>query len=548
MRIEKTLLGLSALALAPAVGAQTVAPLVSEGDTVIGVGAIQTFNPVSVGLTDSRMWTMIADTDFSNIQEDVVLLRNGFVTLREGASLILPAGAAINQFISVNLANNGNLGMILAPRNPSVPNGNLYWNLIRVADLEAAIPSPALGANTKWLKFEVVKLNSKNQIFAIGDINNTAVTGNREDALIRYDLDPLGNVLSTTVLVTKDQVNETLGTTVTGLAVSPTEHVLAVNKHGDWITFIAGFGQVEAVMINGDTIVAQELSQSSVGRFWRSLDLTKVGINDFGEYVVTGALEPNGSNDVTTYLIEKNGQKFVQAGEVIPGYSTSPIAAGRAGPIFIANTGDVFWRAETQAGEPTYMRNFEPIVKSGTTLVLGNLITDLPPNEHSFTISPDGRFLLGRIQALQTVGESSVLVDFGVVVEIPGCTGNPGRLFKTSGDARLGETFQLAMDDGQEPGVLPIISFATQPRLPGSDCGVIIPAGELLISPTNRIANLFLPTWNGSNPTAINIAIPNSPALVDLKLWAQGFFRDVTGPSAEPTRLTNGLRIEIGAP
>jgi hypothetical protein len=547
MRIEKTLLGLSVLALAPAVQAQTVAPLVSEGDTVIGVGAIQTFNPVSVGLTDSRMWTMIADTDFTNIQEDVVLLRNGFVTLREGASLIQPAGASINQFISVNLANNGNLGMILAPRNPSIPNGNLYWNLIRVADLEAPIPSPDLGANTKWLKFEIVKLNTKNQIFVIGDINNTAVTGNREDALVRYDLDPLGNVLSTTVLVTKDQFNETLGTSVTGLAVSPTEHVLAVNKHGDWLTFIAGFG-VEGLMINGDTIVALELSQSSVGRFWRTFDLAKVAINDFGEYVVTGALEPNGSNDVTTYLIEKNGQKFVQAGDVIPGYSTSPIAAGRAGPIWIANTGDVFWRAETQAGEPTYMRNFDPIVKSGTTLVLGNLITDLPPNEHSFTISPDGRFLLGRIQSLQTVGESSVLVDFGVVVEIPGCTGNPGRLFKTAGDARLGETFQLAMDDGQEPGVLPIISFATQPRLPGSDCGVIIPAGELLISPTNRIANLFLPTWNGSTPTGINIAIPNSPALVDLKLWAQGFFRDVTGPSAEPTRLTNGLRIEIGAP
>jgi len=290
--------------------------------------------------------------------------------------------------------------------------------------------------------------------------------------------------------------------------------------------------------------VAVELSESSVvGRNWRTLDLTKVALNDFGDYVVTGALE----GSVNTYLIEKNGEKFVQSGDVVPGYSASPIAAGRAGPIYIANTGDVFWRAETAAGESTYMRNFQPIVKAGTTEVDGNLVEELPPNEHSFKISPNGRFLLGRIQTLQTVGESSVLVDFGLVVEVPGCHGNPGQLFKVMGEARLGETLQLAMDEGQEPGVIPVISFATQPRVPGSDCGVVTPSGELLISTGHRIANRVLPTWNG-NPTAVNVPIPNEPALVNLKLWAQGFFRDVNGSSGEVTRMTNGLLIEVGPP
>jgi hypothetical protein len=550
MRIGKMLLGLSALALAPTLQAQscppTVQPLVSEGDTVIGVGAIDTYNPAFIGLTDNRMWTLAADTDFADVSRDVVLLRNGFVTLREGAAMIEPPGATLFSFNSVDLANNGNLGMILGTRTPT--STTAYWNLIKVADFDTPLVSPHFGAGTEWAKLEIVKLNSNNQMFVLGEVANPAVAGTREDALVRYDLGPQGEVLALTVLLTKEMPNAALGTTVNGTAIAPTEHVLAVNKHGDYITFVAGFGGFEVVMINAETIVAAELSPSSVGTDWRTLDLAKVAINDRGDYIVTGALAEEFDDDPRTYLVERNGERFVRAGDIIPGYSNSPIAAGRAGPIWISNNGDVFWRAETLSGEPTYMRNFEPIVRAGVTVLDGNLITDLPPNQHSFTISPDGRYMMGRIQNLQTVGESSVLVDFGLVIDFPGCAGNPGKLFKNSGDARAGCTFQLAMDDGQEPGALPIIVFSTQRRIPGSECGVVIPAGELLISTSHRIGNVFLGPWNGSTPSATNIALPDSMALVDLKLYAQGFFRDLTGPSAEPTRMTNGLRIEIGAP
>jgi hypothetical protein len=551
MRSVKVFLGGStlALAIAPDIGAQTcpptVQPLVSAGDTVIGVGAINSFNPAFIGLTDTRMWTLVADTDFTDVQRDVVLLRNGFVTLREGASMIEPAGATLNTFNSIDLANNGNLGMLLTTRTPT--STTAYWNLIKVADFDATLVSPHFGAGTKWAKLDVVKLNSSNQMFVLGEVANPAVAGNREDTLIRYDLGPQGNILALTVLLTKEMPNAALGTTINGTAIAPTEHVLAVNKHGDYITFVSGFGGFEAVMINAETIVAAELNPSSVGTTWRTLDLTKVAINDRGDYVVTGALSEEFNNDPKTYLIERNGQNFARAGDVITSYSNSPLATGKAGPIWISNNGDVFWRAETQAGEPTYLRNYEPIVKSGVTVLDGNLITDLPSNQHSFTISPDGRYMIGRM-TLQTVGASSVLVDFGLVIDFPGCAGNPGRLLKTSGDARPGCTFQLAMDNGQEPGVLPIIVFSTQRRIPGSECGVVLPAGELLISTTHRIGNMFLGPWNGSTPSAANVAIPDSLSLVDLKLYAQGFFRDLTGPSAEPTRMTNGLRIEIGAP
>jgi hypothetical protein len=345
------------------------------------------------------------------------------------------------------------------------------------------------------------------------------------------------------VLVTKGQFNDALGTTINGLAISSTEHGLALNERGDFITYVGGVGH-EAVMINAEEIVAAELAPSSVGVNWRALDQTKVALNDFGEYVLSGSLD----GTVDTYLVEKNGAKFVRSGDVVDGYSSSPIVGGKSAPLAITNSGHVFWRAETEEGEAAYLRDHRPVVVAGTTVLDGKLVLTLPGSEHAFRVSPDGRFLLGRIDDLEGVGASSVLVDFGSIVPVPGCTGNAGQLAVSEGEARIGETFQLALDAGQAPGVLPIVSFSSRASVPGSDCGVLLGAGELLISPPHRLANLVLAPWNGSTPSAVNVRIPSDPALVDLVLHAQGFFRDFAGSSTEPTRMTNGLRIEIGAP
>jgi hypothetical protein len=277
---------------------------------------------------------------------------------------------------------------------------------------------------------------------------------------------------------------------------------------------------------------------------WRSLDLAKVGINDFGEHVVSGALE---DMSASYYLIEKNGQKFARSGDVLARFSSSPLTAGRAAPIEIAGTGHVFWRAETQTGEAGFLRDHEPILKAGTTLVGGNLVLELPWDEHAFAISPDGRFFLGRIQQLENVGESTVLVDFGLVLRVPGCSGNAGMLTHVSGDARVGQTFRLGMDAGQEPGVLAMLGFSRQARVLGSGCGAPTLAGELLIAEP-LLGTVSLPPWNGTAPSTLALFVPNDPALVDLEFYAQGLFQDVTGPTFQAPRLTNARRIQIGAP
>jgi hypothetical protein len=528
--------------LVPVARAQTLHPLVSEGDIVAGVGAVTVFNPPFVEVNDAGTWAIAFDTNGADVTQDYVLLRNGVLDWREGMSLAQPPGSMLDKLSSFDLADDGSAAAILSTRAPTTD--GVYWNLAKIAGTFAPIPSPILGANSRWVEFDVIELNAGRQVLVLGDIDNTAMPAIREDALVRYVLDAQGEVLQTTVLATEGQFNAALGAPLTGLAGSPNDHVLALNERGDFITLFQTAAGT-AVLINAATIVAQELTPSSVGGRWRTLDLSKVAINDFGEHVLSGVLEGGGAD---FFLIEKDGQEFARSGDVLPALSVSPLAPGRATPILLANTGRVFWQAQTLANDVAYMRDHEPIVKAGATLLDGNLVLELPSNENAFAISPDGRFFLGRIEELQTVGRSSVLVDFGLVVEVPGCVGNTGVLAHASGAARVGETFWLAMDSGQEPGVLTTLTLSSQARMPGSDCGTPTIAGEVLISLQHRVATTFLAPWDGVNPSTVSAAVPNDPALVDLELHAQGLFQDVTGPTFQAPRLTNALRIQIGAP
>jgi hypothetical protein len=293
-------------------------------------------------------------------------------------------------------------------------------------------------------------------------------------------------------------------------------------------------------MLNMHFILALERSPSPVGATWNALFQTRAAINDRREYAFSGSL--NGPNP---YLVVKNGFKFVQGGDVLPAFSTNPIAIGGAAPIFIANTGDVFWRAETTSNESAFMRNHQPIITQNRTVVDGRLVTKLEEDGQCFASSRNGRFLAGRVE-FGNNNDAILFADFGLVLDIPGCyDNNLGVLTHESGQPLVGDHLEFAMHNGQGAGALAKIVFSLRQRIPGSDCGVNFPFGEVLTSGAHRIGIAYLPPWNGTDPTRVNIAIPNSLSLVDVVLFAQGYFRM---PGTRNLRLTNGMRIELGAP
>jgi len=299
-----------------------------------------------------------------------------------------------------------------------------------------------------------------------------------------------------------------------------------------------------------ETILAQVGQPSPVnGLVWKYLDrIPRTSINDFGDYVFTGSTQhpTDPDPDAALYVIIKNGDVFAKEGDLV-GSFTEPMGKGSLNPVLITNSGDVYWYWQNEAGtESALMRNDQAILQENVTQVVGNLVVDIPTQDN-FRVSHDGRFWIGRVD-MQNLGETLFLADFGLVVPIPGCHANPGRLTLVEGMAVAGDHLLLAMDNGQAPGVAPILFFSTAPRISPSPCGTMTPFGELLIGLRSRFLRLVLPIWDGTNPSLIDLSIPKDIALVDAEFYLQGMFVDIDATPAENFRPTNGMRVQIGAP
>ena len=248
----------------------------------------------------------------------------------------------------------------------------------------------------------------------------------------------------------------------------------------------------------------------------------------------------------TDDLIVKNGAKFVQEGDALPALGGATVSALMDSPLYLANSGDVYWGTLLNGAESTedraWMRNDEVIVRKGHTVIEGNLAGQLPLVPNAFHVSPDGRYWLGQVQ-LQGTGEAAVLADFGLAVPFPGRGQNEGTLTLAAGNVIVGEAITLQMDGGQASGVVPVLLLSSQAAIPGSSLGLPTPFGELLVGPVSLVVPGSV--WNGS-PVDLDFTLPNKLALVDSTWYGQGIFID---PSAvHPGRLTGGLRFEIGAP
>lgn len=543
-----SLIAASTLAAVPA--SQEVNAILSEGDTIIGIGAFQSTSALRVN--DQRTWVATIDTD-ADTARDKALLRNWLAILREGNLLYSEIEGdlvVLNDFEAVELTSRGDLAMILKVGGTvSGSHSGLFWNGIPILRSFSPITGPGIGPGSVWSSFKNLKATN-NQIMLLGEMDNASVSGTREPVIARLTVNSAGDILSTDILA-RNALGQpaTDGLPMTGTGTDFGPHGSGMNKHGDWIAPIKTTVGIY-VVVNGTESLGREGGPSVLNnRNWRNNGFSLVfrcGINDFGETIFVGSAEADGNNSI--YCVVKNGELWVREGNVLPEFSTRPLGKGSASPLIIANTGDVYWFVQDDGNGKAFMRNFTPIVNEGITRIDGNLVTGVALQADSFDASDDGRFWIGRVTT-QVVGEQIVFADFGLVLPVPGCQGNPGKLSLIDGKALAGDHLVLGMDNGQDVGVTPILQLSTQPRLQGSDCGVMTQYGEMLISPANRFGKIFMPVWTGSGPSTVDLAIPNDPSIVDATVYAQGVFWDAGNVSPEPDfRLTNALKIQIGAP
>src|SRR5262245_53287355 len=123
---------LLSFALWPAsIGAQSLGIVLKQGDALSTGELVQAIREVRIG--DDRSVLALVETDLSDLTQDVVLLKDGVIVLREGSALSAPAGTMLDDWVGL-ARGDGDLGTILRVQAPvSVTFHGAYWNGVKVA-------------------------------------------------------------------------------------------------------------------------------------------------------------------------------------------------------------------------------------------------------------------------------------------------------------------------------------------------------------------------------------------------------------------------------
>lgn len=535
---------------------QTALTLLKRGQSVPGVGTITSIDKFAIN--DSGEWLALVDTNATE-DKDMVVLRNGFLTLQEGTILGTPQGTKIKSIRSLNIDAAGNSYWdVDIEGSPTVAQG-VYFNTKKVILQADLVNTVGYSRSAVWLLFNgTVKANSANQFIVGAQVADPSIPGGSDDALVLVTTDGKANIITTADVGHESGLVPTLGypTPVGSVGVSfsdPTSFDL--NDRGDVLwqaRFVPPSGGDRAVFLN-ERVLARTGENSPVPGFtWLSLTNVRLALNDKGDWTFQGGI--SGPQNQRGVLI-RNGQLIVRERTSFPAISPYLIDnfASKT-PVLISNTGEVVYRAQWTGPNTTdtgILVDKEIIVQENVTKLDDLFVDVFVDSADAIAISPGGRYVLFRVDLED--GSSVVgFLDLGTVTPIVDCAGNTGRLFRSKGFPVTGKTVTLAMDKGQGIGVTPFLMVSDQPISTYPPCGIPTGFGELVIDFGNN-GNPFLVKLGNpylGAPVPINLAIANMAGLIDKHVYAQGIFFNVGNniPGVATFLLTNAVDIEIGAP
>ena len=496
------------------------AALVEEGDSVAGVGNVTSISNLVVN--DSGDWIVEVDTDQADTDMDGALIGTGGLLLREGQALAAPVGATLDSFDALTLNDSGQSGwnFFLDGTSGSGDDSGIYFGSTLV--LQEGTNSGALGLSpgTPFIGFFETKLNDGGDILVMASVDDPAIASSVDRALVVFDVDGSGALLSETVLAKEGDLLPGQTETVADFETGP--HNFAYSDHGG-VMFIADLtGDItvdHAVYVDG-VLVAQEGNPSPVaGRNWSSLSLAEIDLNDDCDYVISGSLDGDAG---TNLLIEKDGAAFRQEGDTLPAISPFLLTSFGTGPVALANSGNVLWYGDwddpdTNVDTGLFVDD-QLLVQEGVTTIGGDLIDTLRGIQDGYAISPNGRYVI--FEAVLANGtEGAYLIDRGVVAhqEVRNGSGVNALCFKAGNTAVLGGTWTVEIDASNHPGASVVLFYAH--AAPAS--GPVITFGELLIAlGSPRIGRFSMVSSGGVD--AFNVPVPNDIAIVGQTAYCQG--------------------------
>lgn len=376
--------------------AKNIQPLILEGETIGGVGEVTRIDNLSVAANGS--WLVEVDTNSSVLDEDGVVMKDGAIYFREGQALAQPAGALLDSFdaLTSNVSGHTALNFRLQGNVTSETNGGVYFDDRLVLQEGMTAHALGFGANTIYLDFLDLKLNSANQILMAVTVDDPGIFSTSDRALVLLQVDAAGNVISHRALAKEGDLFP--GQTENVSDIHYYSHNFALNNLGD-VIFVAdlnGDPAKDGVIYLNQTLLAQEGSDAPLtGRKWERISSRPVALNDDLDYVFSGNMDGDTSTDE---IIIRNGAKFIQEGDSLPAIQPYRFTSFGMGPIGLTGNGDVIWYGDwddsNSSRDTGIFVNQTLFVQEGVTRIKGSLVESLSPVAFTdgLVVSPGGNY------------------------------------------------------------------------------------------------------------------------------------------------------------
>lgn len=549
-RISTWLVSLSAAVCAAATAsAQSITPLVVEGDLVAGVGNVTAIDNLAVN--DAGDWIVELDTNNVNTDIDGALVKNGALFLQEGQALAAPAGASIDSFDAVNLNGAAHSGwnFFLAGTSGTSDDSGIYYDATLVFQEGFVSTAAAFSPGTPYIGFFESFLNDNDQILVMASVDDPLITSTVDRALVIAQVDGTGALLSETVLFKEGDALPGQLDLVADFGTGP--HAFDFNNAGSTLFIVDGDGATttDGNIYLDSTLLAQEGSPSPVpGRNWLSLSTSqRVALSDTGHWVHTGQLDAPTTDDL---VIVRDGAVFVREGQSLPAIAPFLLTAFGSAPVDIDDAGNVLWFGDWDDPVTTQdtglFLNDTLLVQEGVTVINGQLVESLAGVQDAFELSSDGRWVI--FEATLAGGfNGAFLIDLlpGCPApttyctvkpsSIPGCSPSFTTLGTPSASAGSGFTIQCAPVPGTNVGLyVYTTNGAAAVPINNSFGWLCIQTGPGLFRTPATTAGGTVGVCNGSYDIDFNLyfatqtADPNlvAGATVDAQVW----YRDPPNP------------------
>ncbi len=427
--------------LASAAQAQTITPLVEEGD-VLSMGTVTSIYNMDVN--DLGQWLVELDTDNADSKLDNATLLNGTEIYAEGTNLGIPASHAANwvydSYIdTLDINDNGDYMVLMNAEDVggTLPDTKLLiWTsgmsgTSYVLMEQGATPNTVAGepAGAVWDSIAEVWQNNNNELIVAGRSSS-----DDDDMLVRIDHDGAGNITSQTLFAIDNVIHNVAfppsdgvhADTVQGFTVS--KQNIAFNNAGEKFFYVddqsygsggtVDYTDVDSHYYIDTTEVAWEFDTAPTpdGPYpFNHLSSAEVDINDAGDWVAIW--DDDGPTDRDFFLCY-NGTVLQQEGSPPPGIGGGFVITGSSwGHVQISDFGDIMWMcdwddANTDIDSGLY-RNDDLLVQEGVSDIGGVLIDTISSSADGSATSDNGQYHVHEFTLADGV-EGAYLIEFDI--------------------------------------------------------------------------------------------------------------------------------------